>query len=112
MASSEGFAAAGDNDVTVALDIRLTPELIDEGFEREIVSKVQTMRKEAGFEVMDRMALGYEGNDRIAEVMVKYKDQIGKDVLATDIHEGADGSYRKDWNLNGEKCTLSVSKNS
>ena len=112
MASSEGFAAAGDNDVTVALDIRLTPELIDEGFEREIVSKVQTMRKEAGFEVMDRIALGYEGNDRIAEVMVKYKDQIGKDVLATDIHEGADGSYRKDWNLNGEKCTLSVSKNS
>ena len=69
------------------------------------------MRKEAGFEVMDRITVGYSKNERIGDVMDKYADDIRRDVLATDIHEGADGAYAKEWNLNGEKVTLSVTKN-
>lgn len=111
LSGNEGYAAAGDSKVTVVLDINLTPELIDEGFVREIVSKVQTMRKEAGFEVADRIKVYYTGNDRIAEIFNKFGSDISKEVLATELISGNGGSYTKDWKINGEAVTLGVEKN-
>ena len=105
----EGLYTVSDNGVTVVLDTTLTPELVEEGFVREIISKVQTMRKDAGFEVMDHIIVGVSGNDKIADIMSKNKAGIAKDVLANDIVNTTDG-FVKDWNINGEKVVLSVSK--
>ena len=109
-AQKEGFAANQDGEITVVLDTALTPELVDEGFVREIVSKVQTMRKEAGFEVMDRIVLMHEGNARIEEIFAKYGDKISREVLASRVAAGASEGYRKEWNINGEAVTLAVKK--
>ena len=111
MAQTEGFVADGDNYVTVVLDTNLTEELLEEGFVREIVSKIQTMRKEADFEVMDRITVSYESSDKIKNVFERNKDFISNEVLADSISVGKDGSYTKDWNINGEAVTLSVTKN-
>jgi isoleucyl-tRNA synthetase len=111
LSGTEGYAAAGDSGVTVVLDINLTPELIDEGFVREIVSKVQTMRKEAGFEVADRIKVYYSGNDKISEIFNKFSSEISKEVLATELLSEVGGSYTKDWKINGEAVTLGVEKN-
>ena len=110
-AKREGFVLGEDNGITVVLDTNLTPELIEEGFVRELISKVQTMRKDAGFEVMDRITVYVSGNDRIKEVAEKNADAIKKVVLADEIvYNMTEGSV-KDWNLNGEDVTLGVKKN-
>ena len=106
----EGFTAATDGRISVVLDKHLTPELIEEGFVREIVSKVQTMRKEAGFEVMDRIAVYAAGSGRIREVMERNGEGIRKDVLADDIIFAEPEGYTKDWKINGEAVTLGVKK--
>jgi len=99
-----------NSNMAVVLDTNLTPELIEEGFVREIVSKVQTMRKEAGFEVMDRISLGFKGNDKIAAVIDKNKDSVCADVLANKLTPGETSGYEKQWDINGEAVTLSVEK--
>ena len=110
MTQQEGFESLNEGSITVVLDTKLTPELIEEGFVREIVSKVQTMRKEAGFEVMDRITLYAKDNDKIAQVLTSNKDAIAKEVLANDITVGSTDGYIKDWNINGENVTLGVKK--
>ena len=110
-AKREGFVSGEDNGITVVLDTNLTPELIEEGFVRELISKVQTMRKDAGFEVMDRITVYVSGNDRIKKVAEKNADAIKKVVLADEIMYNMTEGSVKDWNLNGEDVTLGVKKN-
>ena len=111
MVKQEGFVTEADNEFTVVLDTNLTEELLEEGFIREIISKVQSMRKEAGFEVMDKITISYEGNEKVSGLISKNKDTIMGDVLATGIVSGAVAGFTKDWNINGEKVTLGVEKN-
>jgi len=106
----EGFVSETDRDITVVLDTNLTPELIEEGFVREIISKIQTMRKEAGFEVQDHIKLYYSDNKRIGEIIERYKSLIADEVLATVVQEGKEDGYSKDWNINGEKANFTVVK--
>ena len=109
-AKNGSFVTESDNKTTVVLDIRLDELLIEEGFVRELISKVQTMRKEAGFEVTDHIVLSQSGNDRIAEIIRKNEEVIKADTLADDIrYENVEG-YTKDWSLNGENTSLGVSK--
>ena len=108
--SQEGFVTDGDNFVTVVLDTNLTPELLEEGFVREIVSKIQTMRKEADFEVMDRIDVVYDGTDAANAIFAKYANEIAGEVLAESVTAGTTGVYQKEWNINGEKVTLAVTK--
>ena len=96
--------------MTVVLDTNLTPELIEEGFVREIISKVQTMRKEAGFEVMDHIAVYQDDNDKIAELLKAHADEIKAEVMADTIFLGGMGGYAKEWSINGEKVMLGVEK--
>ena len=110
MAQSEGFETQSDGKVTVVLDKKLTPELIEEGFVRELISKIQTMRKEAGFEVMDRIRLYVSGNERLEKIIRDNSGTIGRDVLADDFTVGGTGGYTKDWKINGEPVTLGVEK--
>ena len=109
-AQVEGFVSEGDNYVTVVLDTNLTPELIEEGFVREIISKIQTMRKEAGFEVMNHINIFQDENDKIAEILKKYTEEIKSEVLADNIMIGQTGGYAKEWNINGENVMLGVEK--
>ena len=111
IAQTEGFESGNDGDITVVLDTNLTPELIEEGFMREIISKIQTMRKEAGFEVMDKITVYSDGNDKIAELISKNEDTVKNDVLATEIVTGKIDGYSKEWNINGENVTFGVKKN-
>ncbi len=111
LAQSPDYETQADNVVTVVLDKKLTPELIEEGFVREIISKVQTMRKEAGFEVMDKITISVSGNDKIAEILKNNQDAIFTDVLATAIEYDGVKGYTKNWNINGEKVDLGVEKN-
>ena len=104
---AQGLATESDRDYTVALDTVLTPELIEEGFVREIISKVQTMRKESGFDVLDRIILRHRGNERIAAIIARHQAEISDEVLAEAVLTG-DGPNSKEWNLNGETCVLSV----
>ena len=107
----EGYQAESANGYTVVLDTNLTDELIEEGFVRELISKVQTMRKDAGFEVMDTIKLYSSGNDKISAILAKNKATVCHDVLATDIISGNGGTFAKEWDINGETVTLSVEKN-
>lgn len=107
--NAEGFAAQSEKDITVIIDTNLTKELINEGVIREIVSKIQTMRKEAGFEVMDRIEIGFE-SAALREAVNEGKDAILSDVLANSVTEGKLDGYLKDWDINGDKITLSVKK--
>ncbi len=109
-AQVEGYISESYKEVTVVLDTNLTPELIDEGFVREIISKIQTMRKEAGFEVMDHISIGYTGSDKINEVFGKYTEEIKSEVLADDVSADIAEGYKKEWNINGEKAIMSVTK--
>ncbi len=111
IAQTEGFESGNDGDITVVLDTNLTPELVEEGFMREIISKIQTMRKEAGFEVMDKITVYSDGNDKIAELISKNEDTVKNDVLATEIVTGKIKGYSKEWNINGENVTFGVKKN-
>ena len=107
----DGVRAESGGGVTVVLDTNLTPELVEEGFVRELISKIQTMRKDAGFEVMDTIRVYVSGNDGIAAIFDKHGAEISHDVLATEIIKAAGGSYTKEWDINGEKVTLGVEKN-
>ena len=109
-AKNEDFVTETDNKTTVVLDIRLDEALIEEGFVRELISKVQTMRKEAGFEVVDHILLSQTGNERIAEIIKKNEAVIKNDTLADEIVYNNVEGYTKDWNLNGENTSLGVSK--
>ena len=104
-----GFVTVTEHDLSVVLDTNLTPELIEEGFVREIVSKVQTMRKEAGFEVTDHIVLSHHGNSLIEGIFARHGAEIAADTLADSIKLGASG-YVKDWEINGESVTLGVEK--
>ncbi len=107
-----GYVTNTNGNVTVVLDTNLTPELIEEGFVRELISKIQTMRKEAGFEVMDRISVGYSGNEKIKVIFERNKEEISHEVLADSIEEGVlSEGHEKEWNINGEKVSLSVKKN-
>ncbi|MDO4478919.1 MAG: isoleucine--tRNA ligase [Lachnospiraceae bacterium] len=110
-AQTEGYVTETDNGITVVLDKTMTPELIEEGFVREIVSKIQTMRKEAGFEVMDTITVYANGNDTIRKIMEDNGDMIRHDVLADAIVFGETDGYVKDWKINKEAVTLAVKKN-
>ncbi|MCI8578937.1 MAG: isoleucine--tRNA ligase, partial [Lachnospiraceae bacterium] len=110
MAQTPGYVSESDNSITVALDTNLTPELVEEGFVRELVSKIQTMRKEAGFEVTDHIRVFQEGNERIAGILKDHGDEIGGEVLADEILTGQMGGYSREWNINGEKGMLGVEK--
>ena len=104
-----GFVTVTEHDLSVVLDTNLTPELIEEGFVREIVSKVQTMRKEAGFEVTDHIVLSHHGNSLIEGIFARHGAEIAADTLADSIKLGSSG-YVKDWEINGESVTLGVEK--
>ena len=110
MAQTEGYVSEGDNTVTVILDTNLTPELVEEGFYRELVSKIQTMRKEAGFEVMDHIYVYADNNDTITGIIKKYADQLKSEVLADSITLGQMAGHAKEWNINGETVMLGVAK--
>ena len=110
MAQMEGYVSESDNKITVVLDTNLTPELIEEGFVREVISKIQTMRKEADFEVMDKIKVYVNGNDKISGIMTKNKTQILSEVMAEDMITGSTEGYTKEWNINGEDVTLGVQK--
>ena len=109
-AQMEGYVSECDNTVTVVLDTNLTPELVEEGFVREIVSKVQTMRKEAGFEVMDKICVYIKDNKVIKDIVLRHKEQISSEVLAQDVVLDQTEGYEKEWNINSEKVTLAVKK--
>ena len=110
MAQMEGYVSESDHTITVVLDTNLTPELIEEGFVRELVSKIQTMRKEAGFEVMDKVRVYAKDNDKIVDIMKNHGDEIKSEVLAEDIVTGETKGYEKEWNINSEKVTMAVER--
>ena len=117
MTQMEGYVTEGDNTVTVVLDTNLTPELIEEGFVREIISKIQTMRKEAGFEVMDQITIYHKSDEKVSDIFEQYGDTIKSDVLGVNVVADAAGAfadepevYSKEWNINGEHVLLGVKK--
>ena len=110
MAQTEGFVSDGDNTITVVLDTKLTPELIEEGFVREIISKVQTMRKEADFQVTDKIVISCKGNEKIEQLIKANEDQIKSEVLAVDVKFDEANGYVKDWSINGENVTMGVER--
>ena len=109
-AQTEGYVSESDGETYVVLDTNLTPELIEEGFVREIISKIQTMRKEAGFEVMDKIVVYAHGNDKIQDVMKAHEDEIKSEVLADEMVLGETDGYVKEWNINKEAVTMGVKK--
>ena len=110
-AQVEGYVSQTEGDLTVVLDTNLTPELIEEGFVRELISKIQTMRKEADFEVTDRIRIYVQGNEKIAEIFKKYEDKMKDEVLADEIIFESTNGYVKEWNINGETVTMGVENN-
>ena len=109
-AQMEGFVTESDNNLAVVLDTNLTEELIEEGFVREIISKVQTMRKEAGFEVMDKINVYVKDNSVIEDIMKTHADEIQSEVLAQSITMDTTKGYEKKWNINSEEVILAVEK--
>ena len=105
-----GYVSESDKGITVVLDVNLTPELIDEGFVREIVNKLQTMRKEAGFEVMDHIKVSYEASAEVERILASFGADIASDVLAESVEKTAPCGYVKEWDINGEKATFGVEK--
>ena len=106
----EGFYTISDKGITVALDTALTPELIEEGFVRELVSKIQTMRKEAGFNVMDHINVTLSGSEKVVDIACSNKDGIVGDTLADSLTAGSAKGYTKEWNINGEEVTIGVER--
>ena len=109
-AQTEGYVSEGDNTITVVLDTNLTPELLAEGFVRELISKIQTMRKEAGFEVMDHILVYSKDNEAIEGILKDNEEEVKSEVLADSIQYGTAAGYVKEWNINGENVTLGVEK--
>jgi isoleucyl-tRNA synthetase len=110
MTQMEGYVSENNNNITVVLDTNLTDELIEEGYVREIISKVQTMRKEADFEVMDKINIYIANNDKIVKILENNKDKIMSEVLANDVIFGIIDGYNKEWNINGEDVAIGVKK--
>ncbi|MBD5547976.1 MAG: isoleucine--tRNA ligase [Lachnospiraceae bacterium] len=108
VAQKAGFVTEADNSVTVVLDTNLSPELIEEGFVYEVISKIQTMRKDAGFEVMDHIKVAINGNSKVAEIVNANKTAISEKVLAEEILTDTELAVSKEWNVNGEKVTIGV----
>ena len=111
-AQMEGYVSEDDNGITVVLDTNLSEELLKEGFVRELISKIQTMRKEAGFEVTDKIHVTYQGSECAEEIFDAHAEQIGSEVLALDVKNAAPVGYTKEWNINGESVTMGVEKES
>lgn len=109
-AQIEGYVSENDNGITVVLDTNLTEELLEEGFVREIISKIQTMRKEADFEVMDKIKVSYEGSEKAENIFAKYGEEIGSEVLANEVVKAQPSGYVKEWKINGEAVTMGVEK--
>lgn len=109
-AQVDGYVSESNNNLTVVLDTNLTEELIEEGFVREVISKIQTMRKEAGFEVMDKIIVGVSDNKKIADILQNNKAEFTGEVLANDVIFGTINGYSKEWNVNGENVILTVQK--
>ncbi|MDD6615555.1 MAG: isoleucine--tRNA ligase [Lachnospiraceae bacterium] len=107
---TEGYVSENNGDISVVLDTNLTPELIEEGFVRELISKIQNMRKEAGFEVMDKICVSVKDNSKIIEILQKYEAQVKDEVLAEKVLYGETTGYTRDWNINGESVTMAVEK--
>jgi len=110
MTQKEGYISENDSAVTVVLDTNLTPELVEEGFVFEMISKIQTMRKDSDFEVMDHIRVSVNGNDKLTEITEKNKNAIAAKVLADELTSGKEYAISKEWNVNGEKVTISVEK--
>ena len=110
MAQKEGYVSQADNNMTVVLDTNLTEELIEEGFVREVISKIQTMRKEADFEVTDKIVIYVSGNDKVSDIVKANAENIKGDVMAVDIKLGELAGYSKEWNINGETVSIGVEK--
>ena len=110
MAQKEGYVSQADNNMTVVLDTNLTEELIEEGFVREVISKIQTMRKEADFEVTDKIVIYVSGNDKVSGIVKANANSIMSDVMALDIKVGELAGYSKEWNINGETVSIGVEK--
>ena len=110
MAQKEGYVSQEDNRMTVVLDTNLTPELVEEGFVYEIISKIQTMRKESGFEVTDHIRVSINGNDKLSEIAQKNKDAISSKVLADELTSGMAYAVAKEWNINGENAVIAVER--
>ena len=110
MAQKEGYVSQADNNLTVVLDTNLTEELIEEGFVREVISKIQTMRKEADFEVTDKIVIYVDGNEKVSDIIKNNADEIKGDVMALDIKFAEMTGYSKEWNINGETVTIGVEK--
>jgi isoleucyl-tRNA synthetase len=110
MTQQEGFVANSDKGITVVMDTNLTPELIEEGNVREVVSKIQTMRKDAGFEVMDKIHVTVSGNENVAALIERNAAQVKSVVLAEDITNGEAKGFTKEWNINGEQVTFGVER--
>ncbi len=110
MAQKEGYVSQEDNRMTVVLDTNLTPELVEEGFVYEIISKIQTMRKESGFEVTDHIRVSINGNDKLSEIAQKNKEAISSKVLADELTSGAEYGVSKEWNINGENAVIAVER--
>ena len=110
MAQKEGYVSQEDNKMTVVLDTNLTPELVEEGFVYEIISKIQTMRKESGFEVTDHIRVSINSNDKLSEIAQKNKEAISGKVLADELTSGAEYGVSKEWNINGENAVIAVER--
>lgn len=110
MAQVEGFVSESYGGITVVLDTNLSEELVEEGFVYEVISKIQTMRKEAGFEVMDHIVVSVQGNEKIGSVVKKNTESIQTKVLADDIVYDKSLKNAKEWNINGEIVTIGVEK--
>ena len=110
MTQKEGYVTEADNSMTVVLDTNLTPELIEEGFVLELISKIQTMRKDAGFEVTDHIRVAFADNDKIEEIAQKHEKEISGKVLADALSVKNELSVAKEWNVNGENVKISVER--
>ena len=109
-AQMEGYISDTDHGITVVLDTNLTPELIEEGFVREVISKIQTMRKDAGFEVMDHISISMQDNDKVKEIISRNEAEIKSEVLAESVVYDTAKGFTKEWSINGENVTLGVEK--
>ena len=109
-AQTEGYVSDTDREVTVVLDTNLTPELIEEGFVRELISKIQTMRKEADFEVMDHIRVSMDGNEKLEAIARANEEVLKSEVLAEEIIYNGSVGYTKEWHINGEQVTMGVEK--
>ena len=110
MTKKEGFESLGDRGVTVVMDKNLTPELIEEGNVREIISKIQTMRKDSGFEVMDNIKIAFCGNETVEAIATRNSEEIKSETLGVELTVGNTLTHSKEWNINGENVTISVEK--